>query len=213
MKLSYPLSIIKITQHFGERPEVYKPYNGHNGIDFRTMFPDSVNGKRPVLAAVEGKISEVRDQGTKGYGKFVRIKHIDSSETVYGHLSAQLVQPEQMVLAGEEIGISGNTGFSSAPHLHFSYRPSNCDKNNGYGGYVDPLPFLEEKNFEPLFAEPLTLLKQKDTPAIYIFGHDNLWHGLENMDVLKTLKGTVGPNNLMLVDTLPSNIGFTFQKK
>jgi murein DD-endopeptidase MepM/ murein hydrolase activator NlpD len=215
MKLSYPLSQVKITQHFGERPEVYKPLFGHNGLDLKTLYSDSLDGKRPVLAAADGIVSEIGDQGNQGYGRFVRLQHSDHSETIYGHLDKQLVQKDDHVTAGQPIAISDNTGFSSAPHLHFGYRPAQYDKNNGYGGYIDPLPFLEETesvSSSPVFAEPLTLLKKKDAPAIYIFGHDQLWHGLENMEILKTLKGTVSPDNLMLVDTLPSNIGYTLKK-
>lgn len=212
MKLSYPLSQVKITQHFGERPGVYKPLLGHNGLDLKTMYSDSLDGKRPVLAAADGLVSEIGNQGTQGYGKFVRLRHHDGSETIYGHLDEQLVQKNEQVITGQEIAISDNTGFSNAPHLHFGYRPANYNQNNGYGGYVDPLPFIEGTTPEqsaPLISEPLTLLKKKNEPAIYIFGHDNLWHGLATMDILKTLKGSFNPDQAVIVDNLPSNIGPT----
>lgn len=215
MQLTYPLTKIKITQYFGERPEVYKPFAGHNGIDLCTIYPDSPNGKRPVLTAGVGVVSEIGDQGTKGYRKFIRLRHTDGSETLYAHLCEFLIQIKQSVLANEQIGISDNTGFSTAPHLHFAYRPANYNAKNGYNGYVDPLPFLEEDFTppKPLFAEPLTLLKRKDQSAIYIFGHDNLWHGLESMEVLKTLKGSFAPDQVITVDHLPGNIGSTIGKK
>lgn len=213
MELHYPLDKITITQYFGERPEVYKPYAGHNGIDLRTIYPDSPTGKRLIYAAASGIVSEVSNQGTKGYGKFIRLRHNDGSETVYGHLSEQRVQNGQKVSQGEPIGISDNTGFSSAPHLHFAYRQAGYNQQNGYAGYVDPLPFLVlAPPPTPLTAPPLTLLKKKDEPAIYIFGHDNLWHGLASMEVLKTIAGAFNPDQAILVDRLPSNIGFTVGK-
>ncbi len=56
--------------------------------------------------------------------------------------NSPLVQTGQAVQAGEEVGRSGNSGFSTGPHLHFEVRlPGHAD--NGYGGAVDPLPLLE----------------------------------------------------------------------
>ena len=213
MRLKYPLFPIKITQYFSERPNIYKPLLGHNGIDFCTIYEDSPNGQRHILAAASGKVVNVDDQGTKGYGKYIRLKHEDGSETIYGHLSKQLVQIGQSVIAGEQIGISGNTGFSSAPHLHFGYRPPEYDSANGFGGYTDPLSLFENKKSEPVYAKPLTLLKKRDDPAIYVFGEDKLWHGLKSMEVLKTFKDNFSPDDLMIVDTLPSNIGFTLGRE
>lgn len=216
MKLSYPLSKIFITQQFGDRPGVYKPYKGHTGIDFRTIFPDSPDGKRPVLAAAVGKVIEVGDQGTSGYGRFVRLEHTDGSQTVYGHLETWQVTKGQAVNVGDTLGISDSTGFSSAPHLHFGYRPAQYDYHNGYAGYVDPLPFFEKNTTssesQQLKASPLSLMKQKNKPAIYIFGYDGLWHGLSDMDVLKTLNGPLEPEKVLEVDELPSNIGYEIQK-
>lgn len=151
MQLRYPLDKIKITQFFGERPDVYKPLKGHMGIDFRTIYDDSKDGKRPVYAAANGVIVECGDQGDKGYGKFVRLRHNDGSESIYGHLSDHSVQKNQSVFVGKQIGVSGNTGFSSAPHLHFGYRLENFDPNNGYAGYIDPKPLFTKEITTPYF--------------------------------------------------------------
>jgi murein DD-endopeptidase MepM/ murein hydrolase activator NlpD len=62
--------------------------------------------------------------------------------TIYGHLSSVLVHQGDSVSVGDKIGVTGNSGFSSAPHLHFEYRPAHESVNNGYAGAVDPLPFL-----------------------------------------------------------------------
>lgn len=145
-KLAWPIDKVYITQRFGERPEVYKIFalKGHNGIDFRTRFIDSPLGRRYITAAAEGVVEVVRDDRSKGYGLHIRIRHQDKSMTIYGHLSKTYVRQGQSVASGSRIGLSGNSGFSSAPHLHFEYRPTGWEKktSNGFAGAVDPLPFL-----------------------------------------------------------------------
>lgn len=209
--LLYPLDKIFITQRFGERPQVYKPFKGHTGIDFRTIFDDSPTGKRSVFASARGTVLEIGNQGTKGYGRFVRIQHLDGAETVYGHLTEWYVKKEQALEAGTRIALSGNTGFSSAPHLHFGYRPPHYTYNNGFAGYADPLSLflknIPETHPDTLSAQPLSLMKKTGSPAIYIYGYDNLWHGLQDMSILQTLHGTYDKNKVLVVGVLPSNIG------
>ncbi|MBS7373174.1 MAG: M23 family metallopeptidase, partial [Muribaculaceae bacterium] len=57
-----------------------------------------------------------------GYGFYVIVRHENSLETVYGHLSRFLVKPDQYVKAGQPIALAGNTGRSTGPHLHFETR-------------------------------------------------------------------------------------------
>ena len=57
-----------------------------------------------------------------GYGKYIVIRHTNGLETIYGHLSKQLVAENQTVKAGEPIGLGGNTGRSTGSHLHFETR-------------------------------------------------------------------------------------------
>lgn len=140
--MKYPIDKIFITQRFGERPEVYSQFGmkGHNGVDFRTRFVDSPLGRRYVTAAMDGVVIEVGNQGKGGYGIFVRLQHQGTEQTIYGHLTKSYVVKGQKVKAGERIGLSGNTGFSSGPHLHFGWRPDKWEKNynNGYKGYANP---------------------------------------------------------------------------
>ena len=77
----------------------------------------------PIYAAFDGKIRVVADQGRrKGYGKYVVIRHDNGLETIYGHLSKQLVIENEYVRSGQPIGLGGNTGRSTGPHLHFETR-------------------------------------------------------------------------------------------
>lgn len=89
----------------------------HKGIDLKLNIGDTVR------AAFDGKVRIVRNQGRrKGYGMYIVIRHPNNLETVYGHLSKWLVEPDQYVKAGEPIALGGNTGRSTGPHLHFETR-------------------------------------------------------------------------------------------
>lgn len=135
------------TQRFGERPDFYAPLGspkGHNGIDLRTRDVANPNNyKKPVYAVLEGTVSEATEN--QWNGMYVRIAHTNGYESVYLHLSSLSVAKDQKVVVGAKIGVSGNTGAASeAPHLHFGYRPTSYNKDNGYMGYVDPLPFFKD---------------------------------------------------------------------
>lgn len=107
-----PTSNTKITSKFGPRRR-----RMHNGIDVKVYIGDTIR------AAFNGKVRVVKNQGRRtGYGKYVIIRHDNGLETVYGHLSKQLVSEDQYVEAGEVIGLGGNTGRSTGSHLHFETR-------------------------------------------------------------------------------------------
>ena len=107
-----PTTNTKITSKFGPRHR-----RMHQGIDVKVYIGDTIR------AAFSGKVRVVKNQGRRtGYGKYVIIRHENGLETVYGHLSKQLVNEEQYVEAGEVIGLGGNTGRSTGSHLHFETR-------------------------------------------------------------------------------------------
>jgi murein DD-endopeptidase MepM/ murein hydrolase activator NlpD len=147
-KCVFPMDKVYVTQHFGERPEVYSRFGleGHNGIDFRTRFWDTPLGRRYINPIMNGVVTEVGNQGAVGYGKFIRIKHHGTEETVYGHLYRIYVKVGQFVTTGQDIALTDNTGFSSGPHLHLGWRPDGWEKNykNGYKGFDDPEKILPE---------------------------------------------------------------------
>lgn len=95
----------------------------HYGTDIKVYVGDTIR------AAFPGKIRIVAYEG-KGYGQYVIIRHPNGLETVYAHMSKQLVQENQIVKAGEAIGLGGNTGRSTGSHLHFETR--------FLGQFIDP---------------------------------------------------------------------------
>jgi hypothetical protein len=151
--MEYPIDKVYITQEFGKNPHVYKQFGmaGHNGLDFRTRFLDSPRARRYITAALDGNVIEVTNQGRKGYGLFVRVKHGGTSQTVYAHLTRAYVQKGDSLKEGDRLGLSGNSGFSTGPHLHFGYRPDGWGDNysNGFKGYVNPLPYLQGTHVPP----------------------------------------------------------------
>ncbi|MGM9701611.1 MAG: peptidoglycan DD-metalloendopeptidase family protein [Prevotella sp.] len=99
-----------ITSNFGSRWG-----RQHKGIDLKVYIGDTIR------SAFSGKVRMVKyERG--GYGKYVVIRHANGLETIYGHLSKQLVEENQVVRAGEVIGLGGNTGRSTGSHLHFETR-------------------------------------------------------------------------------------------
>lgn len=105
-----PTPSTKITSPFGPRWR-----RMHNGLDLKVNIGDT------IVAAFDGKVRIVKYE-RRGYGKYVVIRHDNGLETVYGHLSKQLVKENQLVKAGEVIGLGGNTGRSTGSHLHFETR-------------------------------------------------------------------------------------------
>ena len=105
-----PTPSTKITSPFGPRWRRI-----HNGLDLKVNIGDT------IVAAFDGKVRIVKYE-RRGYGKYVVIRHDNGLETVYGHLSKQLVEENQLVKAGEVIGLGGNTGRSTGSHLHFETR-------------------------------------------------------------------------------------------
>ena len=87
----------------------------HKGIDLKLQTGDT------VYAAFDGRV-RLTNFERRGYGYYVIVRHTNGLETVYGHLSRFLVDPDQDVKAGEPIALGGNTGRSFGSHLHFETR-------------------------------------------------------------------------------------------
>ncbi len=119
--LSYPLKKFTISQSYGMTSYAKSgAYGGgpHNGIDF------GASSGTPVYAPMEGKVvalgSMTKNGKWYGYGRWIAIDHSNGLTTLYGHLSKQGVKKGDKVDKGEQIGLVGNTGYSTGPHLHFT---------------------------------------------------------------------------------------------
>ncbi|MEK7108868.1 MAG: peptidoglycan DD-metalloendopeptidase family protein [Patescibacteria group bacterium] len=117
--LRWPLDSVSITQLFGNtafaQSGAYKG-SGHNGIDFRASIG------MPVRAALSGTVMEINQGAVKNcqYGKWVLVRHANGLATLYAHLSNINVSKGQGVATGQVIGLSGDTGYATGPHLHFT---------------------------------------------------------------------------------------------
>lgn len=152
MRLLPPLKIMKLTQPFGHSDHGIDymaafGMKGHNGLDLRAPIGTE------VYASCDGKMEFTR--GGQGYGNEARIYNPYGYEVIYAHLS-DFIGESREVKAGERIAFSGNTGFSTGPHLHFGLRRFTetsdgsrqvQDGGNGYKGGIDPTPFFAEDPF------------------------------------------------------------------
>lgn len=109
--LAYP-GWSQITSGFGYRPSFGRM---HKGLDIAMEVGDTVR------SALPGVVKSVNYEA-RGYGHYVVISHDNGVETRYAHLSRPLVSAGQRVSAGESIALSGNSGNSTGPHLHFETR-------------------------------------------------------------------------------------------
>lgn len=178
----------------------YVNYDGHNGYDFGISY-------QPILAAGAGTV-RYADWTSGGYGEMVLIDHHNGYVTLYGHLSKLEVKHGDKVQAGQEIGVSGSTGNSSGPHLHFSVF-HNCQVTDPYGwsGHGnDPLTAFDGEHSSYLWLpgeDPLVLNTPPEWPAFPI--------GLRlSSHRLELLKGerlrVVPPANRLLLLSLPSTV-------
>ena len=109
----YPIAIdsmARITSKYGARRR-----RMHKGIDLKVLKGDTIR------AAFNGKV-RIKAFERRGYGYYVVLRHPNGLETIYGHLSKILVEENQIVRAGETIGLGGNTGLSTGSHLRFETR-------------------------------------------------------------------------------------------
>ena len=159
--LSYPVSKVVLTQYFGKtsfataNSQVYSGM-GHNGIDLAASVGT------PIKASLSGTVQGTgnTDAACPGasYGKWILLRHANGLSTLYAHLSSIQVSSGQSVSTGDLIGLSGNTGYSTGPHLHFAVYASKAvsivsrqSKACGttmtlpvspQNGYLNPLSFL-----------------------------------------------------------------------
>jgi len=136
--LEWPVSNIIITQEFGgsafakTNPGIYgRPF--HPGTDFGVPIGTK------VMSAAPGKIIGTGNTdafpGCVAWGKWVVVEHTNGLTSLYAHLSSISVAVGQEVTTGQTIALSGNTGFSTGPHLHFTLYASQGVKIGRYGEF------------------------------------------------------------------------------
>ncbi|MCX7862481.1 MAG: M23 family metallopeptidase [Bacteroidales bacterium] len=137
-KFFFPYKNNEITSDFGWRRWKY-----HYGIDLRVNVGDS------ILSCFDGMVRIA--QKSRSYGYTVVIRHNNGLETLYAHLSKLLVKPNQSIKAGEVVGLAGNTGRSTGPHLHFEIRY--------LGGPINPHDIINFNSMD-LHSDTLTISQQ-----------------------------------------------------
>ena len=159
----------------------------HAGIDLRVKVGDTIRsafgGKIRITKVVAGK-------NRKGYGNFVVIRHDNGLETLYGHLSKILVKQDQIVKAGETIGLGGNTGRSTGPHLHFEIR--------FLGNAFNPGRMIDFDNFV-VYNDTYTIKKQETFSEFTAYLNSPArYYKVKSGDTL----GKIARNNRTTVDKL-----------
>lgn len=122
--------LVRLSSGFGMRMHpIYKVRKMHNGVDF------AVAEGSEVVATADGKVSKT-ETTFGGYGKKITIAHGKKYQTMYGQLSLIKVKEGDTVKKGQLIGLSGNSGASTAPHLHYEVIEVGV-------GYQDPVEFID----------------------------------------------------------------------
>jgi murein DD-endopeptidase MepM/ murein hydrolase activator NlpD len=130
-----PVSKYKLSASFAQAGGMWQ--STHSGQDF------AVPSGTKVMAAHGGTVVKAGGNGAgdgPAYGNAVVIKHGNKTYSQYAHLSRVEVKVGQVVKTGQRIALSGSTGNSSGPHLHFEIRTA-----PSYGHAIDPVKFLRSK--------------------------------------------------------------------
>lgn len=169
-----PTDHTRITDVFGYRP---RRRRAHYGLDIKVYIGDTIR------AAFDGRVRIVANEGRrKGYGKYVVIRHDNGLETIYGHLSEQLVDVDQLVKAGEPIALGGNTGRSTGSHLHFETR--------FLGVALDPAKMFDFEK-QDIVADTYTFEKTKKASGSKSSG-GNLFYKVKKGDTLSKIAARQG---------------------
>lgn len=144
----------KIISPFG-----YRGHHNHTGADIKLHKNDTVR------AAYSGQV--VKASRYSGYGNLVILKHANSLQTYYAHLSKCLVKVGDNVVAGDVVGLGGRTGRASTDHLHFEVRVNNIPKNPE--NYFD---FNNKTADAPLLAYPKTIFIKNDPKKEEVVSND-----------------------------------------
>ena len=129
-KIVMPLNrVISVTSPYGKRIHpIFRATKFHNGVDLAANYEN-------VYSVMDGVVTET-GYDNNGGGNYIKIKHFNSFETAYLHLSEIYYRVGEFVKAGFIIAKSGNSGNSTGPHLHFSVKE--------FGQSINPSHFLND---------------------------------------------------------------------
>lgn len=166
--LIWPVDTVRITQHFGgtdfakNNPGIYgRPY--HPGTDFGVPVGSKIKSVSSGTVRDFGNTDTY--PGCYAWGKWILVDHDNGLSSLYAHLSSIIVSRGQRVKTGDVIALSGNTGVSTGPHLHFTlyvsqgvktgrygtYKPggSGCAATDATGPFADLNAYLDPMNYLP----------------------------------------------------------------
>lgn len=134
-----------VTQGFGESAVDYAQFGlkGHHGVDYLAGIGTAVYA--PESGRIEFSRNGVTDKYTGRFAAGETIVLIGTHEHWFMHLDKRFVSEGQQVKEGDVIGNSGNTGFTTGPHLHWGVRPLTPNMNNGYRGFINPADVLNQE--------------------------------------------------------------------
>ena len=171
-----PTENTKVNDIFGYRPRRRRM---HYGLDIKVERGDTIR------AAFDGKVRYCSYQ-RRGYGHYVVVRHPNGLETLYAHLTKRLVGENEVVKAGDPIGLGGNTGRSTGPHLHFETRL--------LGKAVNPALFFDFPNQD---VTGDTYLYTKPKKKVYDPSDPDTYYKVRSGDTLSRIaarKGTTIKN-------------------
>lgn len=155
----WPLDSVRITQQFGKTADSKRLYSSgtHNGIDLAASIGTPIKSALAGTVQATGNTDAIR--GCYSYGKWVLVRHGNGLSTLYAHMSQINVSQGQTVATGSVLGYSGDTGYATGPHLHFTVYASDAVQVRQLGtntpcgkavmpvsaatGYLNPLDFLK----------------------------------------------------------------------
>lgn len=137
-----PLKNARLTSSYGYRIHpITKKRKFHRGMDLKAKM------RTPVMATANGVVVYVRSRDNGDFGRVIKVQHSFGFMTIYAHLNKTEVKLGDVIRKGQVIGLTGNSGRSSGPHLHYEVR---------YGGKVlNPRDFIKWnfKNYDKIFTK------------------------------------------------------------
>ena len=135
----------KILQFFGQHPDHYSQYlynntelKGHPGIDI-DMPPGT-----DLFAVDDGRVMEISNEAG-GFERYIKVEH-RWGESLYAHVGDILVEAGQHIKRNGCIARSGINHHNVVDHLHFAIRTNPYNRLDGWGGFSDPLPYMNPAN-------------------------------------------------------------------